>query len=141
MVDDRVAGYGHLIVDECHHLSAQSFELVARQAKARFVTGLSATVARKDGHHPIIFMQCGPVCNQANAKVQAAAHPFGHDVFVQPTAFMPNSVAIALVQSQVALRERAAGRTLEVSDAVARARAVSRRRQRSAPPSWRGSSP
>jgi superfamily II DNA or RNA helicase len=89
-VDDCVASYGHLIVDECHHLSAQSFEQVARQAKARFVTGLSATVARKDGHHPIIFMQCGPVRYQTNARVQAAAHPFGHDVLVQPTAFMPN---------------------------------------------------
>lgn len=89
-VDDCVANYGHLIVDECHHLSAQSFEQVARQAKARFVTGLSATVARKDGHHPIIFMQCGPVRYQTNAKVQAAAHPFGHDVLVQPTAFVPD---------------------------------------------------
>ena len=47
-VDDCVANYGHLIVDECHHLSAQSFERLARQAKARFVTGLSATVARKE---------------------------------------------------------------------------------------------
>jgi superfamily II DNA or RNA helicase len=60
-VSDLVAGYGHLIVDECHHLSASSFELVARRSKARFVFGLSATIARKDGHHPIIFMQCGPV--------------------------------------------------------------------------------
>ncbi|MEW5982742.1 MAG: DEAD/DEAH box helicase family protein [Acidobacteriota bacterium] len=51
VVDDRVAEYGHLVVDECHHLSAQSFENVARQAKARYVLGLSATVARKDGHH------------------------------------------------------------------------------------------
>lgn len=55
VVDDCVGEYGHLIVDECHHLSAQSFEQVARRAKARFVVGLSATVARKDGHHPIIF--------------------------------------------------------------------------------------
>jgi superfamily II DNA or RNA helicase/very-short-patch-repair endonuclease len=90
VVDDRVAAYGHLIVDECHHLSAHSFEQVARQAKARFVTGLSATVARKDGHHPIIFMQCGPVRYQTNAKLQAAAHPFEHNVLVQPTAFVPN---------------------------------------------------
>lgn len=73
VVDDRVADYGHLIVDECHHLSAHSFEQVARQAKARFVLGLSATVARKDGHHPIIFMQCGPVRHRVNARVQAAA--------------------------------------------------------------------
>ncbi len=89
VVDDRVADYGHLIVDECHHLSAHSFEQVARQAKARFVVGLSATVARKDGHHPIIFMQCGPVRHRVNARAQAAARPFEHLVLVQPTAFQP----------------------------------------------------
>ncbi|MGQ0737385.1 MAG: TOTE conflict system archaeo-eukaryotic primase domain-containing protein [Acidobacteriota bacterium] len=87
VVDDRVADYGHVIVDECHHLSAHSFEQLARQAKARFVVGLSATVARKDGHHPIIFMQCGPVRHRVNARGQAAARPFEHLVFVQPTTF------------------------------------------------------
>jgi len=87
VVDDRVGDYGHLIVDECHHLSARSFELVARRAKARFVTGLSATVARKDGHHPIIFMQCGPIRHRVDAKSQAALRPFTHHVFVRPTGF------------------------------------------------------
>jgi superfamily II DNA or RNA helicase/very-short-patch-repair endonuclease len=85
VVDDRVADYGHLIVDECHHLSAHSFELVARRAKARFVLGLSATVARKDGHHPIIFMQCGPVRHRVDARQQADARPFSHHVIVRPT--------------------------------------------------------
>jgi superfamily II DNA or RNA helicase/very-short-patch-repair endonuclease len=89
VVDDRVAEYGHVIVDECHHLSAHSFEQVARQAKARFVVGLSATVARKDGHHPIIFMQCGPVRHQVSARAQAASRPFEHFVLVQPTPFQP----------------------------------------------------
>jgi superfamily II DNA or RNA helicase len=89
VVDDRVAAYGHVIVDECHHLSAHSFEEVVRQAKARFVVGLSATVARKDGHHPIIFMQCGPVRHQVSARAQAASRPFEHFVLVQPTAFQP----------------------------------------------------
>jgi superfamily II DNA or RNA helicase/very-short-patch-repair endonuclease len=87
VVDDRVGDYGQLIVDECHHLSASSFEQVARQAKARYVTGLSATVTRKDGHHPIIFMQCGPIRYRVNAKAQAAARPFTHSVIVRPTAF------------------------------------------------------
>ena len=91
VVDDCVAGYGHLIVDECHHLSAQSFELVARRAKAKYVTGLSATVARKDGHHPIIFMQCGPVRHRVDAKAQAQARPFGHRVLVRPTSFRAGS--------------------------------------------------
>jgi hypothetical protein len=85
VVDDRVAEYGHVIVDECHHLSAHSFEQVVHQAKARFVVGLSATVARKDGHHPIIFMQCGPVRHQVSARAQAASRPFEHFVLVQPT--------------------------------------------------------
>ena len=87
VVDDRVADYGHLIVDECHHISARSFELVVRRAKAKFITGLSATVTRKDGHHPIIFMQCGPVRHRVDAKTQAAARPFTHHVLVRPTGF------------------------------------------------------
>jgi len=89
VVNDLVAEYGHVIVDECHHLSAHSFEQVVRQAKARFVVGLSATVARKDGHHPIIFLQCGPVRHQVSARAQAASRPFEHFVLVQPTAFQP----------------------------------------------------
>jgi superfamily II DNA or RNA helicase len=91
VVNDLVANYGHLIVDECHHLSARSFELVARRAKAKYVVGLSATVTRKDGHHPIIYMQCGPVRHGVDAKQQAAASPFGHAVIVRPTNFrMPD---------------------------------------------------
>ena len=86
---DVVADYGHLIVDECHHLSAHSFELVALRAKARYVTGLSATVTRKDGHHPIIFMQCGPVRHRVDARAQAAARPFTHEVLVRSTGFLP----------------------------------------------------
>ena len=86
---DCVADYGHVIVDECHHLSAHSFELVARRTKARYVLGLSATVARKDGHHPIIFMQCGPVRHRVDAKAEAIARPFQHSVIVRPTGFRP----------------------------------------------------
>lgn len=61
VVRDIVANYGHVIVDECHHVSAFSFERVMKEAKARFVLGLTATPLRRDGHHPIIFMQCGPI--------------------------------------------------------------------------------
>ena len=93
VVRDCVGEYGHLIVDECHHLSAQSFEQVVRRAKAKFVAGLSATVTRKDGHHPIIFMQCGPVRHRVDAKAQAAARPFQHTVLVRPTSFRPLAAA------------------------------------------------
>jgi superfamily II DNA or RNA helicase len=87
VVDDSVGTYGHLIVDECHHISARSFEIVARQCKARYVTGLSATVIRKDGHHPIIFMQCGPARHRVNERTQAATRPFTHKVIVRKTDF------------------------------------------------------
>jgi superfamily II DNA or RNA helicase len=86
-VSDLVENYGHLVVDECHHLSAVSFEDIARAAKAKYVLGLSATVTRKDGHHPIIFMQCGPIRYRVDAKKQAASRPFSHRVIVRTTAF------------------------------------------------------
>jgi len=90
-VNDMVGNYGHIIVDECHHISAASFEQVIRQAKARFVTGLSATVTRQDGHHPIIFMQCGPVRYRVDDRQQAAARSFTHKVIVRRTNFvLPN---------------------------------------------------
>lgn len=89
-VDDAVGDYGHLVIDECHHVPARSFELLARRAKARFVTGLTATVARKDGHHPIIMMQCGPVRHRVDARGQADTRPFTHEVLVRPTGFRPS---------------------------------------------------
>lgn len=87
VVDDIVGKYGYLIVDECHHISAVSFEQVVRQSKARYVTGLSATVVRKDGHHPIILMQCGPVRYRVDTRRQAEKQPFDHKVIVRPTSF------------------------------------------------------
>ena len=94
-VSDLVADYGHLIVDECHHLSAASFELAVRRAKARYVLGLSATVARKDGHHPIIFMQCGPVRYRVDARTQAAAQGMTHRARRRLTEFqLPQTLAV-----------------------------------------------
>jgi superfamily II DNA or RNA helicase len=86
VVDDLVGMYGHLVVDECHHISARSFEIVARQCKAKYITGLSATVTRKDGHHPIIFMQSGPVRYRVDERKQASERPFEHKVIVRKTS-------------------------------------------------------
>lgn len=79
--------YGHVVVDECHHIPSVSFDNMVRQVKARYITGLSATLVRKDGHHPIITMRCGPVRYVVNAKEQAVKRPFEHYVFVRPTSF------------------------------------------------------
>jgi superfamily II DNA or RNA helicase len=58
---ELLSQYGQVIIDEAHHLSAQSFEAALNEASSRYILGLSATPVRSNGHHPIIFMQCGPV--------------------------------------------------------------------------------
>lgn len=86
-VADLVAGYGQVIVDECHHLPAVSFERVLSEVKARYVVGLTATPLRRDGHHPITQMQLGPVRFSIDAKSQAGRRPFEHRLLVRETAF------------------------------------------------------
>lgn len=72
-ISERVERYGQVIVDECHHLSAFSFEAILKRARARYVLGLTATPVRRDGQHPIIFMQCGPVRHTASRPQTAPA--------------------------------------------------------------------
>src|SRR5262249_6044015 len=86
-VKDFVADYGQVIIDECHHISAFSFEQVMRRVKARYVTGLTATPTRKDGHQPIIFMQCGPIRFSMSAREAASRSPFQHVVLPRRTSF------------------------------------------------------
>ena len=87
-VKDIVAEYGQVIVDECHHVSAFSFERVLRKVKAKYVVGLTATPIRKDGHHPIILMQCGPIRFNVNSKKQAAASTIRYEVAPRSTEFI-----------------------------------------------------
>jgi superfamily II DNA or RNA helicase len=60
-IHEILDSYGQIIIDECHHISAFSFEAILKQAKAQYILGLTATPVRRDGHQPIIFMQCGPI--------------------------------------------------------------------------------
>ncbi len=85
-VEDLVAGYGHVIVDECHHVPAVSFERVMCEVKARFVTGLTATPQRRDGHHPILEMQIGPIRHIVDSR-NLAARSFSRELLVRETGF------------------------------------------------------
>ncbi|WP_331458340.1 TOTE conflict system archaeo-eukaryotic primase domain-containing protein [Burkholderia sp. MSMB1498] len=76
---ELIEQYGHVIVDECHHLSAVSFEGLLKRARAKYVLGLTATPIRRDGQHPIIFMQCGPIRHTASRPDTAP-----HDLEVIP---------------------------------------------------------
>lgn len=86
-VKDIVAEYGQVIVDECHHVSAFSFERVLKKVKAKYVVGLTATPIRKDGHHPIILMQCGPIRFNVSSKKQTATSAFQYEVIPRLTEF------------------------------------------------------
>lgn len=86
-VDPIVANYGHVVVDECHHVSAVSFERVMRSVHARFVTGLTATPRRRDGHHPIFEFQLGPVRYTIDPKRRVMRPLFAHRLIVRETSF------------------------------------------------------
>ena len=82
-----VRNYGMLVVDECHHVSAVNFERILKYANASYVYGLTATAIRKDGHQPIIFMQCGPIRYSADAKVQMTSQTFTRLLVPRFTAY------------------------------------------------------
>lgn len=85
-----VQDYGMVIVDECHHVSSITFEQVLMSIKAHTIYGLTATPIRKDGHQPIIFMQCGPIRFSTDAKSQIAKQSF--DRFLIPRFTSYNSI-------------------------------------------------
>jgi len=87
VVADVVAEYGQIIVDECHHISSISFESVIKQAKARYVLGLTATPVRKDGDHPVFMMQCGPIVFKDTRKLQERHPGVVHVVIPRETGF------------------------------------------------------
>ncbi len=81
-VKDCIKDYGMIIADECHHASAFTYERILKSAPAKYRYGLTATPTRKDGHHPILFMHCGPIRYRDNPKKQAELRPFDH--FIVP---------------------------------------------------------
>lgn len=100
-IDALVTQYGQIIVDECHHISAFSFEQVLKNVRARYVHGLTATPIRKDGLHPIIYMQCGPIRYKNDAKVQAKIRPFVHRFIPKHTTFSTKKTKIQDIYSEL----------------------------------------
>lgn len=71
---------GMLIVDEVHHVPANTFYRVALNIGARYRLGLSATPRREDGHDLKIIAGIGPV-----VKVVSPAELFNNGSLVKPT--------------------------------------------------------
>jgi superfamily II DNA or RNA helicase len=86
---ELLAGYGHIVVDECHHVPAVTAEQVLQSAPARYVTGLTATPYRRDGHHPIIAMQCGPIRHEVDRHATSSGPELTLRIVRRETSFDP----------------------------------------------------
>ncbi len=80
------ARYGLVIVDECHHVPAVTFERVVRQIPAPAWLGLTATPYRRDGLEGLITMYCGPVRARMGASSREATVPLERSLIVHETA-------------------------------------------------------
>ena len=99
-----VKDYGLVIADECHHISAVSYEQVMKAVNARYVYGLTATPFRQDGHQPILFMQCGPIRYTADAKAQMKSQNFSRLLVPRYTPFRPigdENLTYTMVEKQL----------------------------------------
>ncbi len=85
-VKECVKNYGMIIADECHHASAFTYEQILKTTNAKYIYGLTATPTRKDGHHPILLMHCGPIRYRDNPKKQAEIRPFDHYILPRFTS-------------------------------------------------------
>ena len=85
--EELIKGYGLVIVDECHHVAAFSFENVLKQIKAKYVYGLTATPTRKDGWHKIIYMQCGDIRARVSNRELKQNREMEHKVIVKKTNY------------------------------------------------------
>ncbi|QKY70107.1 DEAD/DEAH box helicase family protein [Lentibacillus sp. CBA3610] len=100
-VKDIVKQYGQIIVDECHHISAVSFEKVLKVPEAAYVYGLTATPKRKDGHDPIIRMQLGPIRYKISAKELAKVRPMKHILIPRYTSYKSTKQEIQPIYSEI----------------------------------------
>ncbi len=89
---DLVRPYGHVVIDECHHVPAVQVERVLSAIPARYVTGLTATPYRRDGHQPIITMQCGPIRHVVSRPKLRAQDALERRVIRKDTSFDPTSL-------------------------------------------------
>ncbi|CAE6865882.1 hypothetical protein R75465_07952 [Paraburkholderia aspalathi] len=104
--------YGHVIVDECHHVSADSFEAVLKTVDARYVLGLTATPVRRDSQQPVMFMLCGPIRHAARA---AASAPQVLEVFPQRLTAAVDMPADAPIQDVFGRLAKDAQRTCMIA--------------------------
>lgn len=117
-VKNIVRNYGMIIVDECHHISAVNFERILKFANSKYVYGLTATPTRQDGHHPIIFMQCGPIRYSVDAKTQANKRNFEHYLIPRFTSYRQENTDKSITEIYKDLSNNDLRNSLIVQDVI-----------------------
>lgn len=90
-INPKLAQYGMVIMDECHHGAAQTVEDIVGSAKAKYVYGLTATPKREDGLEKKVFMQFGPIRFRYTAKERAEKQGIDHFVYPRFTRLVSTS--------------------------------------------------
>jgi superfamily II DNA or RNA helicase len=85
-LDELTSQYGLIVIDECHHVPAVTFERCVKQIRARRWLGLTATPYRRDGLQGLITMYCGPIRHRMDEKVDAE-NDFSRELIVHQTNF------------------------------------------------------
>ena len=102
-LEELIKNYGLVIVDECHHVAAFSFEKVLKAIRSKYVYGLTATPTRKDGWHKIIYMQCGDIRVRVSNKELKQSKEMEHTVIVKKTnyKYIPNDEKDKILISEI----------------------------------------
>jgi len=118
-VDERIGQYGHIIVDECHHVPALSIERVLAESHARYFTGFTATPYRRDGLHPILHMQVGPTRYVMDPR-DAYEDSMEHRLIVRDTHFTvtPGGEDLSIQELYRAIGNDEARNTMILDDVI-----------------------
>lgn len=120
------AGYGLVVVDECRHVAAVTFDHCLRSASTRRWLGLTATPYRRQGLEEIIEMHCGPVRHTITVAGSASTALLRRDLIAHETRSEVAEAQSAHIQGVfAALAEdvtRTGGICDDVLDAVRRGR-------------------
>jgi superfamily II DNA or RNA helicase len=78
--------YGLVVVDECHHIPAVSFQACVQDAPTRGWLGLTATPYRRDRLEALIGFQCGPTRHEIKPAAVEGAELVRRELVVHLTA-------------------------------------------------------
>jgi len=98
---ELIKDYSFVIVDECHHIPAVTFEQIIKNFRGKYILGLSATPKRKDGLQEILYEQVGKVAYEFRKKRDIV-----HKYVLIETEFSSNSDNYSTLINEIILDDK-----------------------------------